>query len=218
MRRFKTSRSDSLLGISVLMAATLLLSACGSGSSEPVPDVIGMELDRARDDVEDAGFSVETFGGGTFGPIDESAWVVCEQDPQGGATEPSEVELTVDRDCDGEGEGVTGSGDEDPVAAPDEPEPAKATFRASAVDWQAVDQARLKVMFTVENKGDVAGRPECFVEIDATDINDECFGECGAQDILKGKKLGPGKKIRTFGVINVQGGAAPATYDVSVLC
>lgn len=220
MEIFKRSmRRSSVISVIVVMVA-LLLAACG-GSSEPVPHVVGMTLDHATDDVEDAGYTVETFGGGTFGPLDESGWVVCEQNPAAGATEAEEVELTVKRDCDEESAASADQSETEETEESEETEAAakpKPKFQASSVDWEALDESRLKVMFTVKNKSQVAGRPKCFVEIDARDINDECFGECGAQDILTGKKLRAGEKIRTFGIVNVQGGAAPAVYDVTVLC
>lgn len=203
-------------------ALVVLMASCGGEAEEPVPDVVGMKLDAARDDVEDAGFTVEVLGGGTFGAVNESAWVVCEQEPAGGAAGAAEVELTVDRNC-GTGSDVAGGsgnsgGSQGSVGAGSAKPTAKARFRARMVQWEALDQARLKVMFTVENRGNASGRPECFVEVDATDINDECFGECGAQDILTGRRLSPGDSRRSFGVINLEGGAAPAVYDVSVLC
>lgn len=208
---------------SIWLVIVLLLGACSSGPSEPVPDVVGERLDAAIDDVEDAGFETEVLGGGAFGVIDESGWLVCDQDPGAGSAEADVVELTVDRSCETEGgaaaNGSSGGGDDpDSTQSGSAAKTGKAKFRTSSISWEAHSQARLKVMFTVLNTGNAAGRPSCFVEVDATDVNDECFGECGAQEVLTGRRLEPGQRSRTFGWVNIQGGAAPAVYDVRVLC
>ena len=57
----------------------LTLAACGS-SSAAVPDVVGERLDVAESEVKDAGLGEEV-GGGTFGIMVKSNWIVCQTDP-----------------------------------------------------------------------------------------------------------------------------------------
>jgi beta-lactam-binding protein with PASTA domain len=65
----------------------------------PVPDVSGEQLDVARERVEAAGLAVEVTGGGAFGVIEESNWVVASQSPPAGeAIAPGDiVTLTAER-------------------------------------------------------------------------------------------------------------------------
>ncbi len=67
-----------------------------------MPDVVGKQLDVAISDVKRAGFGddVEVLGGGIFGVIDESNWMVCTQEPEPGAVVSSTPRFTVDRSCD----------------------------------------------------------------------------------------------------------------------
>ena len=64
-----------------------------------VPDVAGEQLDVARERVEAAGFAVDVSGGGTFGVVEESNWVVGDQTPPPGeALAPGDVvTLTAER-------------------------------------------------------------------------------------------------------------------------
>jgi beta-lactam-binding protein with PASTA domain len=85
--------------------ALVLLAGCGGGasSSPSMPNVTGERLDVAYSDLDAAGVSkgdVEVVGGGTFGVVVESNWVVCEQRPAAGAT-IERVRLIVDRSCGG---------------------------------------------------------------------------------------------------------------------
>jgi beta-lactam-binding protein with PASTA domain len=49
-----------------------------------VPDVVGKRLPDARQELEDAGFDVDVQDDTVFGIIDESHFVVVEQDPPAG--------------------------------------------------------------------------------------------------------------------------------------
>lgn len=62
-----------------------------------VPSVLGARLDAAKDRL--AGYSVEVDGGGLFGVVVESNWVVVAQDPPGGSElQPgTPVTVTVER-------------------------------------------------------------------------------------------------------------------------
>jgi hypothetical protein len=71
-----------------------------------MPDVVGKKLDAAKADIKSAGVEgdVDVEGGGVFGVIQESNWLVCAQSPDAGAATTGTPTLTVDREC-----GVTSS-------------------------------------------------------------------------------------------------------------
>ena len=106
----------------------LALAACSAGEPPAMPDVVGKQLDIAKSDIERAGFGgdIEVVGGGLFGILDESNWVVCEQAP-GAGQDVAEPRLVVDREC-GESEEANESS-----AAPIEPSPAP-TIVANVTD------------------------------------------------------------------------------------
>lgn len=113
----------------VAAGAVLLFALTACGSSEPtvMPDVVGLQLDVAKSDIDRAGFGgeVEIIGGGLFGVIDEGNWVVCEQDPAAGASIAA-PRLVVEREC------VT---DDEPTEEPAEPtEPDESAPDAEAFD------------------------------------------------------------------------------------
>lgn len=87
------------------------LSACSESDKDvataPVmPGVIGEQLDVALGDIKDAGFGddVDVDGGGTFGVVDESNWMVCAQIPAAGEPMADAPKLTVDRSCGNDGD------------------------------------------------------------------------------------------------------------------
>jgi beta-lactam-binding protein with PASTA domain len=81
-----------------IIAASFLLIGCSSGPTS-VPDVVGERLDVAEDKLADANLEYEEIGGGTFGVVDASAWIVCDQDPAAGTATSEPVKLIVDREC-----------------------------------------------------------------------------------------------------------------------
>ena len=81
-----------------IVLTVAVAAGCG-GTTEPVPNVVGERLDVAKSLMSDAGHETEELGGGTFGIIDESNWVVCETRPVSGATTGSPVKLIVERSC-----------------------------------------------------------------------------------------------------------------------
>ena len=91
-----------------------------------MPDVVGKRLDVAISDVKRAGFNddVEVLGGGTFGIVDESNWLVCSQEPADGTTISTAPRITVDRSCD----------------AGDEPEPEAEAEQAPDDDTDATEE------------------------------------------------------------------------------
>lgn len=105
-------------GISAALILGLALTACGSGEPTVMPDVIGSTLEKAKSDIERAGFSsdVEILGGGMFGILDDSAWMVCEQLPDAGDAITGEPRLTVDRSC---GSDAEEQAEETPAAEPE---------------------------------------------------------------------------------------------------
>src|SRR5580765_2198472 len=82
------------------LAAALLLvvAACGSTSPREVPDVTGKRLDVAEDTLDSVGLRYRTAGGGTFGVVVRSRWIVCAQSP-GPHAVATGVLLTVARIC-----------------------------------------------------------------------------------------------------------------------
>jgi hypothetical protein len=69
------------------------------GSPDEVPDLIGLRLDIAESELEDLGIPYEEVGGGTFGVLNRSNWVVCETRPEPGERAEGVVKLIVDRSC-----------------------------------------------------------------------------------------------------------------------
>jgi hypothetical protein len=68
----------------------------GGGGGGGLPNVTGKRLDVAESILDDRGIVYEEIGGGTFGIINRSAWVVCEQQPKPD-TKTRRVKLIVDR-------------------------------------------------------------------------------------------------------------------------
>lgn len=66
-----------------------------------VPDETGERLDVAEDDLRANGLSYREVGGGTFGIVVKSNWIVCETRPAAGASvkRRTRIALIVDRDC-----------------------------------------------------------------------------------------------------------------------
>ena len=87
---------------SAVFVITLLVAGCSEGAAVTMPDVVGKGLDVAISDVKRAGIDeeVEVLGGGMFGVVDETNWIVCHQEPQNGTEAPSAPRLTVGRTCD----------------------------------------------------------------------------------------------------------------------
>jgi hypothetical protein len=95
--------------------AVAALAACGGhgkpappplpAGATPMPDVEGLRLDVAKSDLAKAGLvegRVEVVGGGAFGVVNESNWVVCDQQPGGGEAVGPSARVSVDREgrCD----------------------------------------------------------------------------------------------------------------------
>ncbi len=79
---------------------TRTVQATPVDSGVSVPDVTGQRLDEARQALGDAGLDDSIVsGGGALGPIDDSAWVVVDQDPPGGsdAQQGDTIDLSIER-------------------------------------------------------------------------------------------------------------------------
>lgn len=95
--------------------AAVALAACGGGGepaptplpagATPMPEVEGLRLDIAKSDLAKVGLvegRVEVVGGGALGVVNESNWVVCDQQPGKGEAVGPVARLSVDREgrCD----------------------------------------------------------------------------------------------------------------------
>lgn len=85
-----------LLAISLLLA----LTACGAPArAHRVPALVGERLDVAEDTLDAVGLRYQAVGGGVFGIVVRSNWVVCRQTPEPGRVATS-VTLEVCRPYD----------------------------------------------------------------------------------------------------------------------
>src|SRR4051812_2836092 len=99
--------NTSRLRIAVILPLACALASCASAaeheSASPyAPKVVGERLDVAKSDLKQAGVvddDIEIVGGGTFGVVDESNWVVCEQQPGAGQAMTGTARVIVDRAC-----------------------------------------------------------------------------------------------------------------------
>lgn len=107
-----------------VFTVTLLLAGCSDEGAATMPDFVGKSLDVAISDVERAGINdeVEVLGGGMFGVLDESNWMVCSQEPENGADVSSAPRLTVDRTCASAGV-PSEQPSEEPAPEPEESKP-----------------------------------------------------------------------------------------------
>ncbi len=66
-----------------------------------VPNLIGVRLDRAKATLDGSGLRHQVKGGGVFGVLDDTNWVVCSTEPSPSSrVEPGrKVALHVDRAC-----------------------------------------------------------------------------------------------------------------------
>lgn len=89
------------LRLAVAIGLVLGLAGCGGSQATVMPDVVGKQLDVAKSDIQDAGFTdkVEVAGGGVLGVVVDSNWQVCDQRPAAGGPVTDAPRLTVDRSC-----------------------------------------------------------------------------------------------------------------------
>jgi hypothetical protein len=84
--------------IATLAALVLACTACGGARARPVPNVAGLRLDIAENTLDAKSFRYRTIGGGAFGIVVRSHWIVCRQRPSG-RREARSVTLFVARSC-----------------------------------------------------------------------------------------------------------------------
>jgi beta-lactam-binding protein with PASTA domain len=89
------SRSTKIATSAVLVLAC---TACGGARARPVPNVAGLRLDIAENTLDAKNFRYRTVGGGAFGIVVRSNWIVCRQRPAA-RTESTSVRLYVARSC-----------------------------------------------------------------------------------------------------------------------
>lgn len=134
----------------ISLALALGLTACGAPvPPATMPNVVGSRLDIAKSDIKRAGVGdkVEVLGGGLFGILDESNWMVCEQLPLAGATVTETPRLTVDRSCDGEGEATPSTA---PTQSPQPDQAATTPVEPTFPSPETID------VITVENNEEFA--------------------------------------------------------------
>jgi hypothetical protein len=65
--------------IATSAALVLACSACGLARARPVPNVAGLRLDVAENKLDALDLRYRTVGGGAFGIVVRSHWIVCRQ-------------------------------------------------------------------------------------------------------------------------------------------
>ncbi|MCT9820562.1 PASTA domain-containing protein [Microbacterium sp. W1N] len=140
LKMFRAVQTAAFAGVMVLA-----LSACGSGEPSAMPDVVGKQLDVAKSDIERAGFGgdVEVVGGGLFGVVNDSNWMVCEQEPAAGK-DVANPRLVVDREC---------GGDEPTDDATPSPTPSE----SAPTDTASVTDATVDDLLNRLNSADLGG-------------------------------------------------------------
>lgn len=76
-------------------AATLIASGCGDADLNGAPDVEGLTLDTAKEQLRNAGYSADVSDDALFGVIIESHFTVCSEGSPVGKVVP----LEVSKDC-----------------------------------------------------------------------------------------------------------------------
>jgi beta-lactam-binding protein with PASTA domain len=90
--------SAPLTAAAVVSGLVLVGTGCAAAHPRAVPDVTGQRLDVAEDTLDALGVHYQTAGGGAFGIVVRSHWVVCKQSPPPHRI-ASSVLLTVARSC-----------------------------------------------------------------------------------------------------------------------
>ena len=113
----------------IVLSATV--SGCGEETDKVMPDVVNQRLDVALSDLERAGIDdeAEIVGGGTFGVVDQSNWVVCEQEPAPGGVVFGTPRVVVERTCESDAQA---GGDESDGKNADDAEKADPSQAAQA--------------------------------------------------------------------------------------
>jgi hypothetical protein len=113
----------------------LMVAGCSGGAVITMPDVVGKRLDVAISDVKRAGVDdkVEVLGGGMFGVVDESNWMVCSQEPGNGTEVSTAPRLTVERSC-----GTAETPSEEPTQISEKSDPEADTYSYHGPQYEVV--------------------------------------------------------------------------------
>ena len=143
--------SSTPAGTSV--AATSPATSQATATATVMPDVVGKQLDVAKNDIKSAGFKdkVEIIGGGTLGVVVDGNWKVCAQSPEAGQALTGAPKLTVDRSCGG---GATES--TTIASAPSEP-PTSAPANAATISKAEFD--KITIGMSYESVVQIVGGP-----------------------------------------------------------
>lgn len=97
--RVETRTQVQRVTVPVTVAAPAATTPGPAIVTTQVPDVVGERLDVARDRMKRAGFDVDVDGGGTFGVVIDSNWVVVAETPAAGTSRElgSLVRLSIER-------------------------------------------------------------------------------------------------------------------------
>ena len=123
--------------VALLVTATAIAlgaTACSGDDVAPtMPNLVGKTLDNAKSELgrADVEGEPEIVGGGTFGVIIESNWIVCEQVPAAGGSVSGTPRITVARDCTPDAKPTDEPSDPPSSEEPTTPEP-KPTATAEA--------------------------------------------------------------------------------------
>jgi len=71
-------------------------TSVSGGAEKTIPDLVGERLDLAETQLDEMGIAYKEIGGGLFGIVVTSNWVVCTTDPPAGS-KGEKVDLVVDR-------------------------------------------------------------------------------------------------------------------------
>lgn len=96
-----TAQSDSTTVTAPAPNSSASSSSSGSSGSSghAVPRLAGDRLDVAEDKLSQVGLRYKEIGGGTFGIVVKSNWIVCHTEPAAGVHTSGRVRLIVDRGC-----------------------------------------------------------------------------------------------------------------------
>src|SRR4051794_18074938 len=100
-------RNLATVAIVAMLCGALVIPVAHADRPSPVayaavavPDLTCVRLDRAKDQLRTRGLRARVRGGGLFGIVVESNWVVVSQTPSGGSLpKGGVVTIYVDRDC-----------------------------------------------------------------------------------------------------------------------
>ena len=161
-------RAITFAGTLVAVAAA---TGCGETRPRPAPNVTGQRLDAAEDTLDAEGLRYRTIGGGAFGIVVRSHWLVCRQRPAA-PTRTTNVTLVVGRSCP-----VTKRG-RVPDVIGENLKDARVLLQQSGfhVDVESVDGDPILVesLWIVCDQWPEGGKRATNVELDAADDWDDC--------------------------------------------